>query len=71
MAKQSKVDELLTQVTDPGIKAFLEGFKDVIDLADPICQGENVGPKDLPKAATTAQAKGRELAESLLHHLIY
>ena len=71
MARQSKVDELLTQVTNPALRAFLEGFKDVTDLAEPICLGEKTGPADLDPPRNEAQAKGRELAASLLHHMIY
>ena len=66
-----KVDELLAEATNPAIKEFLKGFKDVVDLVDPICNGENVSPADLPEAKTGAQAKGRELAASLLGHFIY
>jgi hypothetical protein len=68
----SKVDELLTQVTNPALKAFLEGFKAAVDLTDHYAAGgrgtvdELLGP-----ARTEAEAKGRELGESMLPHLVH
>jgi hypothetical protein len=70
--RQSKVDELLGQVTNPALKAFLEGFKEATELADHYAAGGDGKMDDLlDPARTQAQAKGRELGESLLVHLVH
>jgi len=72
MARQSKVDELLSQVTNPALRAFLEGFKEATELAEHYAAGgQGTVTENLPRAKTSAQAKGRELGESLLPHLVH
>lgn len=72
MAKKAKIDELLEQVTNKGTKAFIQGFKDALEYADHVCGGGRGELVDLlGPARNEAQAKGRELGESLLHHFIY
>jgi hypothetical protein len=73
MNEKAKIDELLAECSNPGTKAFLEGFKDALQFAEHVCTNldhgtlaEFAGP-----ASNEAQAKGRELGESLLHHFIY
>jgi len=72
MARESKVEELLRQVTNPALKAFLEGFRDATNLAEHYMTGSRGEMGDLlPPARTEAEAKGRELGESLLPHLVH
>jgi len=62
-----KVNEMLGYVTNPGIRAFLKGMKDALELKDYYQLG-GTGPVEdlLPPAQTEAQAKGRELGETLI-----
>lgn len=73
MAKRPKIDELIDECSNPGTKAFLEGFRDALRYADECCV--NMKPGSLEDFAgpsgSTARSKGRELGESLLHHFIY
>lgn len=72
MARKGKLEELLEQVTNPALKAFLEGFKEAVDLTDHYASGGR-GTMDelLEPARTEAQAKGRELGESFLPYLVH
>lgn len=68
-----KVDELLAECTNPGTKAFLQGFKDALLYAEHCCVNMKPGTLDqfAGPADSSARAKGRELGDSLLHHFIY
>jgi len=67
-----KVDELLKEATNPAIKAFLLGIKDAVDLVPHFAQGGEGKVNELLGAPRTgAQAKGRELGEALLRHLVH
>lgn len=68
----SKVDELLSQVTNPALRAFLEGFKAATDLVEHYAAGGGGSVDDLlGPARTEAEAKGRELGESMLRHMVH
>lgn len=70
--KKAKIDELLEQVTNPALKAFLEGYKEATDLVDHYAQGGRGEVNDLlGPARTEAQQKGRELGASMLPHLVH
>jgi hypothetical protein len=73
MDKKAKIDELLETCTNPGTKAFIQGFKDALQFAEHVCVNMKPGTLDefAGKADSSARAKGRELGESLLHHFIY
>jgi hypothetical protein len=72
MRRKSKIDELLEQVTNPGTKAFLQGFKEVTELAEHYMGGGSGTVEELlPPARNEAQAKGRELGEVFLPELIH
>ncbi|NIT79549.1 MAG: hypothetical protein GWN58_32860 [Anaerolineae bacterium] len=72
MTKRPKIDELLAECSNPGTKAFLEGFKDCLEYAEHVCGGGRGELEDFAgEADSTARAKGRELGLDLLHHFIY